>query len=131
MLPNLTPDSFATLLPSICDRETSANPNGWTPENPLWGHCAIVAMLAQDIFGGTVLRAPLINTPFVAMRSHYWNLLPSGERDFTADQFCGKRPTNLCARPIDREHMDGHPPTMARYQELKRRFEHALETQKA
>jgi hypothetical protein len=126
MLPNLTPDTFAELLPSLCKRSTSADPVGWTPENPLWGHCAVAAMLAQDLFDGKVLRASLIGTPFEAMRSHYWNLLPEGERDFTAAQFCGARPTNLESKTIDRSHMENSPPTARRYQELRRQLERVI-----
>jgi hypothetical protein len=126
MLPNLTPDTFAALLPSLCKRSTGADPAGWTPQNPLWTHCVVVSMLAQDLFGGTLLRASLVGTPFEAMHSHYWNLLPEGERDFTAAQFLGQRPTNLEARPIDRVYMERHPPTMARYRELRRQFERVI-----
>jgi deoxycytidylate deaminase len=126
MLPNLTPDTFAALIPSLCDRETGADPEGWTPENPLWTHCVVVSMLAQDLFGGTLLRGSLLGTAFAAMRSHYWNLLPEGERDFTAVQFGEEYPTNLETKTIDRSHMLSHPATVARYQELGLRLGRAL-----
>ena len=91
----ITLDEFRALLPRICDQETSADPKGWTRENTLYAHCAVVALLAQDVFSGSLLRASL--EPFLEfahMRSHYWNRLPSvGERDFTEPQFLGRRPS--------------------------------------
>src|SRR3989344_4637066 len=74
-----------------CSLETSSDPNNWTPENPLYGHCAVVALLVQEEFGGKLLRASLENVGgYEQMRSHYWNLLPIGaEVDLTAGQFRG------------------------------------------
>lgn len=84
----LTSEEFAELLPALCNAETSMDPAGWTPRNPLWGHCAVVALVAQNVFGGKLLRALLAGTPFAAMGSHYWNELPNGIRvDFTMSQF--------------------------------------------
>lgn len=72
----ITPNTFKELLPTICNRETSQDPAGWTPENPLWGHCAVVCLAAQNLFGGELLRASLTEVPgFEHMRSHYWNTL--------------------------------------------------------
>lgn len=92
--PHITHDEFQKLLPMICTRETSADSAGWTPENPLYAHCAVVALLAQDVFGGALCRASLLPFPeFAHMGSHYWNVFPDGsERDFTTPQFCGHRP---------------------------------------
>ena len=82
---------FVSLLPLICDQETTLEPVGWTKENPLWGHCAVVSLAAQQIFGGELLRASLAHIPkFAHMRSHYWNRLGAGtELDFTRAQFKG------------------------------------------
>src|SRR5690242_20466610 len=90
-------DAFARLLPTVCDRETSADPDGWTPENPLWGHCAVVSAAVQDRFGGDLLRASLEKYPkWAKMRSHYWNRFPpGGQRDFTEPQFGGDPPQGL------------------------------------
>jgi len=67
---------FAQVLIRICDKETSADPENWSPDNPLWGHCAVASLLAQDVFGGDLVRASLEGTPFATMRSHYWNRFP-------------------------------------------------------
>lgn len=112
-------DAFAEMLrrPHVCDRETSADPDGWTPGNPLWGHCAVVATAAQDRFGGSLLRASLEGHPkWTGMRSHYWNRLPHGERrDFTEAQFGGDPPQGL--EPIERTraYVLSHPATLERF----------------
>ena len=55
----ITPEQFRAILPEICDSETSQSPQGWKPTNPLWGHCAVVSLIAQNLFGGELLRASL------------------------------------------------------------------------
>ena len=85
----ITVAEFEKILPKICDRKTSYDPDRWTPENPLWAHCAIVAVLAHLYFGGDVMYASIVNTPDLpANMRHYWNILPSGiAKDFTDKQF--------------------------------------------
>ncbi len=130
MKKQLTPYDFKTLLPLICDSETSADPDNWTSENPLWGHCAVVSLLAQDIFDGELLRASLADYPeFAHMRSHYWNRLPNGtNEDFTASQFGRRYPVNLVAEPRDRSYVLSHPETARRYNLLVERFRVFLKT---
>lgn len=117
-------DAFARLLPALCDRETSADPDGWTPENPLWGHCAVVATAVQDRFGGDLLRASLEKFPkWAAMRSHYWNRFPhGGRRDFTEPQFGGDPPQGLEASVRTRAYVLSHAPTLERYKLLSWRI---------
>ena len=83
---------FEKILPNICSRETSSDPKNWTPENPIWGHCAVVSLVAQNLFGGTLARASLENTEFAGMGSHYWNIFDSAGKDFSVSQFQGKNP---------------------------------------
>jgi hypothetical protein len=65
---------FSQILPKVCMRDTSADPEHWTPENRLWGHCAIVSLLAQEYFGGELLRVSLENVEELKyLRSHYIN----------------------------------------------------------
>lgn len=111
-------------LPKICSRTTSADPKGYDKENPLWGHCAAVALLIQDLFGGELLRGSLEGTPFAAMRSHYWNRLPEGtELDFTALQFGENYPKNMQAETRPRAYLMTNAQTQARYELLKQRFQ--------
>lgn len=54
----------------------------WTPERGSRGHCAVVALIVQDLCGGELLRSE--NDGEV----HYWNRLPDcTEVDLTRDQF--------------------------------------------
>lgn len=127
MAREITQEEFKKLLPLICDAETSADPDGWTPENPLWGHCAVVSLVAQNFFGGTLLRASLKETHFEAVGSHYWNLLADGtEVDFTAPQFGNQYPVNLLSETRERARVLLHPQTKRRYELLVLRVVQAL-----
>jgi hypothetical protein len=120
-------EEFRTVLSRICTRETSSDPAGWTPENPLWGHCAVVALLAQDRFGGELLRASLDGTVFAHMRSHYWNRLADGrEEDFTRAQFGTEYPRELQPVIRERSYVLAHAETAERYGHLSSRFADAM-----
>jgi len=118
-LKKLTVGRLKKLLPTICDQKTSQDPIGWTQENPLWGHCAVIALIVQDYFGGDLLRASLRLAP----GSHYWNRLPDGtEVDRTARQFGDSYP--ILTDPIirTREYVLSYPDTAERYKLLKSRL---------
>lgn len=85
---------FRDVLPRICDRETSMDPDRWTPENPLHAHCSVVSLLAHDIFGGEIIEASIEQGPGFERRGiHYWNKLSNGrEEDFTKGQFKNDAP---------------------------------------
>ena len=126
----MTSQEFRVVLPQICIQETSFDPDRWTPDNPLWGHCAVVSLLANDYFGGGFVRAFLDNTPFADVGSHYWNVLPDGtEYDFTKEQFgdiklqLEGKPTKSDGKPIDREYLLKNPETKKRYELLRTRLE--------
>lgn len=116
----MTPKQFENALPMVCSRETSSDPKGWSSDNPLYGHCAVASLVAQNLFGGTLMRVSLEGTPFETMRSHYFNVLPDGTaQDFTAPQFCGRFETGLgSAQERTRAHLLQDPITRARYREL-------------
>lgn len=70
------------------ERDTSDDPDGWTPELPSWGHCAVTAYVLRELLGGEILVAPVV--PSDVNDHHLWNRLASGvEIDFTFDQFTG------------------------------------------
>lgn len=112
------------LVDGLCTRETSANPVGWTPENPTWGHCAVVALVAQNLFGGEIVRAPLDRVPaFAHMRSHYWNFIDGNHHDFTIGQFKGGlAEASLIGTRRARHELLEHLETKRRYKELAYRF---------
>lgn len=119
MTPVLPVYEFKKLLPKICDKKTSSDPDGWTPQNPLWGHCAVVSLVAQNLFGGELFRASLENTQFAAMRSHYWNLLPyQAHADFTRDQFGNSYPELVNPAIRERSYLFSSAETLKRYKLL-------------
>lgn len=123
MAETLTPARFKEILPEICDRETSQDPKRWTPENPLYGHCAVVSLVAQNLFGGALARISLINVPdFSHMRSHYFNLLADGSlEDFTREQFGSRYPQGL-VQTRERSDVFSNEETKKRYKILAWRF---------
>lgn len=124
----ITREQFAKLLPTVCDRETSLDPDNWTPENPLWGNCAVVTLVAQGLFGGELRRASLEGHPkWAHMRSHYWNRFPDGsEEDFTEGQFQGDPPRDLESIERTRAYALGNLKTLERYKLLSWRVAKAL-----
>jgi len=102
-------------------RETSADPETWTPDNPSWGQCCVTALVIQDFFGGILLRGA-INTG-----SHYWNKLPDGlVIDLTEQQFLkGIKLTDIRSR--SRKYVLSYPDTAKRYNLLKQRVEAEIE----
>lgn len=127
MVPTLSIEQFEKILPKICDKKTSSDPDGWTPQNPLWGHCAVVSLVAQNLFGGTLLRASLENTQFAAMRSHYWNWpLDQAHVDFTKDQFGDSYPELANPAIRERSYLFSSAETLKRYKLLTWRLAQEL-----
>ncbi len=78
------------LLRKCAKRDTSAGPNQWAENNPLFGHCAVAATTAHDFLGGKITSRffPAEWAKRFGNRSHYWNVLPNGTAvDFSRDQF--------------------------------------------
>lgn len=90
----MTVERFLDLIRRAARKDTSYDKAGWSKENPLWGHCVVVTLLAQELFGGTIVRGSLEGIPGLeAVRSHYWNKLPDKQHiDFTIEQFADKLP---------------------------------------
>jgi len=112
------------LLEKSWRKETSADPENWTKENPAWGQCAITALVVQDFSGGELLRASFKDVKgFEFAGSHYWNRLPNGEEvDLTRCQF----PKDIAipvGEPRTRQYMLSYPETQRRYDILKSEIE--------
>jgi len=112
---------FLNKVRKILSKETSVDPENWTENNPFYGHCAVITLLAQDFFGGDILRGGLKNTPFCLMNSHYWNLFSSEEKDFTEEQFNGHKP-KLIGEIRERRSLLSNKNTLQRYKLLKSKF---------
>lgn len=120
----MNPNEFKRILRAVCQVDTSADPEGWTPENPLWGHCAVASVLAQDFFGGELVRYSLETVKgYEYLKSHFANLLPSGEIvDFTISQYPKNIVEGVEHELRTRERVLNHPDTLRRYKLLKSRF---------
>jgi hypothetical protein len=76
-------------------RETSADPDHWTPENPAWGQCAVTALVVDDHVGSRQLHAePDCKViwaeavlPDGKKISHYFNYIDGREIDLSRKQF--------------------------------------------
>jgi hypothetical protein len=122
---SMTHEVFLQRIRQVAARDTSADPEHWTDGNPLWGHCAVVSLLAQDHFDGTLLRCSLRGISGLAyLRSHYVNVLPDGRRiDFTREQFESPLPDHLPTAEKLRARVLSYVDTQRRYEMLKKRFE--------
>lgn len=106
------------------DAETSADPVNWGENSPAWGQCAVTALVVQDYMGGELLRGSLEKVPdpkIAAMRSHYWNRLPSGrEVDLTERQFHPSQKAYITpGEPRTQEYLLSNVSTARRYARLK------------
>lgn len=119
-----TKENFVEVIKEIASKYTSSDPNHWTQDNPLWGHCAVVALLAQDYFGGDLVKGSLKEyEKYSCLKSHFWNRLPTGEEiDFTKEQFKDISIMNLVGEVRSRESVLSYPDTLKRYNFLKKKL---------
>lgn len=103
-------------------RETSSDPQGWTPENPALGQCAVTACVAQDVLGGEIVWCD-VALPDGKTVSHYFNKVGGQEVDFTRSQFPqgsvvppGQPKTK--GHPTTRDYVLSFPATQERYDAL-------------
>jgi len=117
-----------TSLLAACSRETSSDPEHWTPENPLWGHCAVASLIAQNFFGGTIVCVSLEHLPqYAYMRSHYFNKLPDGAwLDLTRRQFPEGLRITTTPQERTREYILADQKTKKRYELLAFRVARAF-----
>ena len=125
----MTHEQFLSIVKKIASSDTSSDPEGWTIDNPLWGHCANVALLAQDYFGGELTRGSLEGSEkYKHLRSHFWNKLSeTDEVDFTEEQF-PIRPNFTEIGIRSRDDVLNYPDTKRRYELLKETFNDLLKT---
>ena len=94
---------FQKIAPRICNSDTSSHSKIWKLKNPTQGHCAIVSILAQELFGGTIVRVSLEGTSYDKLKSHYFNIIDGVEYDFTLDQFESNPYLNKERQAMNRE----------------------------
>jgi hypothetical protein len=114
---------FLEEIRKVANSETSFDPNGWTNKNTLWGHCAVVSLLAQDIFGGEIIKGSLLNHPkYEYVKSHFWNRIDGSDVDFTAEQYNDLSYKDLKGETYPRELILSYLDTVKRFDLLKQRF---------
>ncbi len=72
----VTPGVIAECLAPAWSKETSTDPENWSPENPAWGQGAVSALIVQGFLGGEILRLNLTTAhseKLSALRFHYFN----------------------------------------------------------
>ncbi len=68
-------------------RDTSDDPDEWTPDWAARGQCGVTSIVVRELLGGEILMADVHGSHIDGER-HAWNRLPGGiEIDLTADQF--------------------------------------------
>jgi hypothetical protein len=111
-------------------KETSLDPENWTPQNPAWGQCAVTACVVQDYLGGEIVWAEVIDRGKTI--SHYFNKIDGIEHDLTHRQFSKgtKIPEGIPKTkglPTTRDYILSYEPTCKRYAILKDLVEDYIE----
>jgi hypothetical protein len=124
----MTYDTFASVLNKVAQRDTSADSVHWTTDNPLWGHCTVAALVAQDYFGGRIVRGSIAFLPkYSYLRWHYWNELEDSYAiDFTKEQYKDLVFTDLVGEVRNRDKDLQHEDVARRYTLLRERIKHEL-----
>lgn len=78
--------SLELALKNSWTRESSSDPENWTPDNSAWGQCAVTALIVNDYLNGEIVWANAI-LPDGKEISHYFNKVNDSEKDFTRIQF--------------------------------------------
>lgn len=72
------PDALRPLLPRAW---SSASSSRWRPDNPACGQCSVTALLAQELFGGEILKTR------IGSAWHFYNRINGVRHDLTESQF--------------------------------------------
>lgn len=91
----------------------------WSKDNPSLGQCAITALIANDLFGGKIMRC------MAPSGSHYYNLIDDCIVDLTIEQFLGEIPQYEDGQERTREYLLSNVDTKNRYERLLYNFKQA------
>lgn len=88
----------------------------WSEENPTTGHCAVSALLLQNLFGGIICKTT------VNRHSHYFNKFDDVIVDITAEQFGDIHINYDKCFICNVENMLKNKDTKSRYEKLREKF---------
>ncbi len=89
----------------------------WSEDNKFYGHCAIVALIINDYFGGKIVKCKLVEENI----SHFYNEIDCKIIDATISQY-NYLPTKVNIHYVNREEILDNPNTLERYSLLKNRI---------
>ena len=117
-------------LKNSWDKETSSDPENWTPDNPAWGQCAVTSLVINDYLGGDIVWASAV-LPDGREISHYFNKINGIEIDFTRIQFpkdtiIPKGTPKTKEFSSTRGYILSYSATQQRYKLLKKRVQESL-----
>ncbi len=92
----------------------------WNKENPSLGQCAITALIANDFFGGKIMRC------MASSGSHYYNIIDDELVDLTVEQFLGEIPQYENGEERTREYLLGNNDTKNRYLLLNKNLQELI-----
>lgn len=78
---NLLPDQIPLFKIVLLDAWSIGSSTLWTAANPAAGHCGVTALVANDLFGGKIVK-----TRYGEIW-HFYNTLGTERHDFTESQF--------------------------------------------
>jgi hypothetical protein len=83
----LSYDAFQRIVDNACSLDTcySGDATRWNASNPVIGHCCIVSLLAQEIYGGSILKVKYNDDG--RRGTHFYNHINGQMVDFTKVQF--------------------------------------------
>lgn len=127
----ITTSELEAALNKSWRKESSSDPENWTPENPAWGQCAVTALIVNDYLGGDIVWTNA-SLPDGREISHYFNKIDGVEKDLTRVQFPeGTRIPEGIPKTKEyastREYILSYPITQQRYDSLKEEVEAQLE----
>lgn len=75
---NFDPDDVQRALLKAWSLSTASQ---WTADNPAAGQCNVTSLLIHELFGGELLKTPLL------AGDHFYNRIEGRRYDFTVSQF--------------------------------------------
>lgn len=109
-------NSLNQRLKSIYSADTSFDAQNWNPDNPTYGHCAVVSLIVKDNFDNAEICKIKVDGV-----SHYFNRINNQVIDFTKEQFNQKLDYSNF-EISSREYLLSNENTKTRYELLKERM---------